>query len=63
MKNKEQIIMDMCYTYRHDYGLEKIDGIISSGTSQEERKYIYGIMKQMFENCIEPYMEFKINNQ
>jgi hypothetical protein len=62
MKNKEQIIMDMCYTYRHDYGLEKINGIISSGISLEERKCIYDKMKQLFENCIEPYMEFKINN-
>ena len=54
----------MCYTYRHDYGLEKQVGtgfadIISSGTTEQERQWIWAIMAQIFDNDIVPNMEFK----
>ena len=62
MRTKEQIILDMCYTWRHDYGLDKDEhdsggGLISSGLTDSERKILYAQMKQIYENCIEPYME------
>jgi hypothetical protein len=61
MKTREHIITDMCYTYRHDYGLDKInDGnIISSGTTEEERRWLWAVMAQIFDNNIAPHMEFK----
>ena len=40
MKTREEIIMDMCYTYRHDYGLDKDPNDPSwlSGMTPDERK-------------------------
>lgn len=57
--NREQIIRRMCLTYRYDYGLEKIPGSISSGTTEEERKFLWKQMSQIFDNDIAPFMEFK----
>ena len=64
MKTREEIITSMCYTYRHDYGLEKSTGtgfadIISSGTTEQERRWIWAVMAQIFDNDIAPHMEFK----
>lgn len=63
MKTREDIILDMCYTYRHDYGIEKSVGfgcnVLACGTNHVEKTYIYNIMAQIFDNCILPYMEFK----
>lgn len=65
MRTKEQIILDMCYTWRHDYGLDKMEhdsagGYVSVGLTNEERKILYNSMKQLYENCIEPYIEIKL---
>ena len=65
MRTKEQIILDMCYTWRHDYGLDKDEhdsggGFVSCGLTDDERKILYAQMKQLYENCIEPYMEPKL---
>ena len=54
----------MCYTIRHDYGLEKDagNGFISemeSGMTQSEREALWNQMAQIFDNDIAPYMEFK----
>lgn len=57
--NREKIIRSMCLTYRHDYGLEKIPDSISSGTTEEERKFLWQQMSQIFDNDIAPFMEFK----
>ena len=56
MKNKEQIITDMCYTYRQDYGLDKnpADPSWIAGMTPDERKGLYNTMKQIYENNIEP---------
>ena len=56
MKSKEQIITDMCYTYRQDYGLDKIptDPSWCAGMTPEERKGLYNTMRQIYENNIEP---------
>jgi hypothetical protein len=56
MTNKEQIITEMCYTYRQDYGLDKIptDPSWVAGMTPDERKGLYHTMKQIYENNIEP---------
>ena len=58
MKTKEQIITDMCYTYRHDYGLNKDPNDPSwlAGMTSDERTGLYNTMKQIYENNIEPLM-------
>ncbi len=64
MKTREEIITSMCYTWRHDYGLEKSIGtgfadVISSGMTKEERESLWRQMAQVFDNDISPNMEFK----
>ncbi len=64
MKTREQIITDMCYTWRHDYGLTKLEtdspwGTLSSGLTEDERKILWQHMAQIFDNTILPYMDFK----
>jgi hypothetical protein len=60
MKTREQIITSMCYTARHDYGLDRPKGqFIGSGMSQSEREALWNQMAQIFDNDILPYMEFK----
>ncbi len=60
---REQIITNMCYTYRHDYGLTISDDdkmyTLSSGVTEQERLNIWNTMAQIFDNDILPYMEFK----
>jgi hypothetical protein len=71
MSTREQIITNMCYTYRQDYGIVKdpvykdrpgmtdfID-TISAGMFQQEREALWCQMAQIFDNDIAPYMEFK----
>ncbi len=62
MKNREQIITDMCYTMRHDYGLEKDLGNgfiseLSAGMTQTEREALWRQMAQVFDNNIAPVLE------
>ena len=64
MKTREQIITSMCYTYRHDYGLDKPEGDnfankLSSGMTQTQRESLWRQMAQIFDNDILPHMEFK----
>ena len=64
MKSREQIIQSMCYTFRHDYGLEKDLGNgfvseMSAGMTKEEREQLWNQMAQIFDNDIAPFMEFK----
>lgn len=64
MKTREQIITSMCYTWRHDYGLDNPagDGFaskLSAGMTQQEREALYRQMAQIFDNDIAPHMEFK----
>jgi len=65
MKTREQIITDMCYTCRHDYGITKNNAgnstdILSSGMTDSERKSLWNQMAQLFDNNIAPHMKFKI---
>jgi hypothetical protein len=56
MTNKEQIITEMCYTYRQDYDLNKDPNSPSwcAGMTPEERKGLYNTMRKIYENNIEP---------
>ena len=61
--NREQIINNMCRTFRHDYGLRisEDDRMYSlmSGMTEREAQALYNDMAQIFDNDIAPYMEFK----
>ncbi len=58
--DRESIITSMCFTMRHDYGLEKPDHLfLASGMTSSERTSLYNQMSQIFDNCIIPYMEFR----
>lgn len=61
MKTREQIITDMCYTYRHDYGLDKDPNGPSwlSGMTPDERQGLYNTMAQIYDNNIAPIMDLK----
>jgi hypothetical protein len=53
---REQIITSMCYTYRHDYGLDRkdTDPLWIAGMTQTERQNLWNTMAQIFDNDIEP---------
>ena len=59
MKTKEQIIYDMCMTYRHDYGLRKKDGEPNwtAGMTEQDAKMLYKTMEQIYNNNLEPIIE------
>ncbi len=62
MKTREQIITSMCFTFRHDYGLEKDAGNgfiseFSAGMTRDEREFLYRQMTQIFDNDIAPILE------
>jgi len=64
MKTREQIITSMCYTMRHDYGLNRDlgNGFVNefaAGMTDEERAALRCQMSQLFDNDIAPYMEFR----
>lgn len=51
----------MCYTYRHDYGLDKDPNGPSwlAGMTEAERKGLWQTMAQIYDNDIAPNMELK----
>lgn len=59
MKSKEEIIYDMCMTYRHDYGLRKSPGDPPwiAGMTEEDAKMLYKTMEQIYNNNIAPVLE------
>ena len=64
MKTREEIITAMCYTWRHDYGVDRREhdgpgGLIVMGLTETQRKVLWGQMAQIFDNDIAPHMEFK----
>ena len=65
MKNKEQIINDMCMTYRHDYGLRKFPGEPNwtAGMTEQDAKMLYKTMEQIYNNDIEPLLRKKHNHK
>ena len=63
MKTREEIINNMCMTFRHDYGLRISEDdrmyTINSGMTEREAQSLYNDMAQVFDNDIAPYMDFK----
>ena len=59
MKTREEIITDMCYTYRHDYGLDKDpnDPPWTAGMTPDERNGLYLTMSKIYEHSIKPFVE------
>ena len=58
MKSRDEIISDMCYTFRHDYGLDKdTESIIGSGMTDDGRKYLWNSMAQIYDNVIAPLLK------
>jgi hypothetical protein len=59
MKNKVEIIHEMCLTYRHDYGLRKLpeDPPWTAGMTEEDAKMLYKTMEQIYDNNIAPILE------
>lgn len=55
-KDKQQLIHNMCMTYRHDYGLRKLPSDPSwvAGMTEEDAKMLYKTMEQIYNNDIEP---------
>ena len=53
---REEIINNMCFTYRHDYGLTISEDdkmyTLNSGVTELERKGIWNTMAQIFDNDI-----------
>lgn len=60
MKSKEELIHDMCMTFRHDYGLRKSPdaGPLSSGMTEQDAKMLYNSMEQIYNNNIEPILKY-----
>lgn len=61
---RDDIIAKMCYTYRHDFGLDKPEGkdfasLLSAGMTRSEREALWQQMAQIFDNVIALNMEFK----
>ena len=60
---REEIINNMCLTYRHDYGITISEDdkmyTLNSGVTELERKGIWITMSQIFDNDIAPYMKLK----
>jgi hypothetical protein len=57
---REQIIRSMCLTFRHDFELRRDpDDPFQNGMTEAERDSLLGVMGQIFDNDIAPYMEFK----
>jgi len=58
---REQIINNMCLTFRHDYGLEISEDdrmyTLMSGMTKQEREALYRDMAQIFDNDIAPLLE------
>ena len=59
MRTKEEIIHDMCMTYRQDYGLRKelTDPPWTSGMYEQDAKMLYKTMEQIYNNDIEPIID------
>lgn len=59
MKTREEIINAMCFTWRHDFGLDKDpdDDSIASGMTAIERVLLWNAMAQIFDNDISPLLD------
>jgi len=52
---RDEIISSMCYSVRHDFGLNKEKtSLLSSGMTDSERKALWSQMEQIYDNVIVP---------
>ena len=56
---KEEIIYNMCMTYRHDYGLRKAenDPPWTAGMTEQDAIMLYKTMEQIYNHNIEPLLQ------
>ena len=60
MRTREEFITSMCYTWRHDYGLDRRDSdLLAAGMTPEERMFLWQQMALIFDNDIAPYVKVK----
>lgn len=61
METREEIITDMCKTYRPDYDLDKDPNGPSwlAGMTPDERQGLYNTMSNIYDNDIKPIMDLK----
>ena len=59
MNTREEIINAMCYTWRHDFGLDKHpdDDSFVAGMTAIERVILWNAMAQIFDNDISPLLD------
>ena len=59
MKTREEIINAMCYTWRHDFGLDKHpdDDSFVAGMTAIERVFLWNAMAKIFDNDISPLLD------
>ena len=59
MKTREEIITSMCYTWRHDFGLNKSQQAypFQAGMTEQERKDLWNQFAQIYDNDIAPLIE------
>lgn len=65
MKTREEIINNMCMTFRHDYGLRISEDdrmyTLMSGMTEREAQELFNAMAQIFDNDIAPLIENAMN--
>lgn len=55
MKSREEIITSMCYTFRHDFGLDRLDeSTFNAGMTATERHALWNSMARLYDNDIAP---------
>ena len=61
MKTREEIINNMCMTFRHDYGLRISEDdrmyTLMSGMTEREAQELFNTMAQIFDNDIAPLVD------
>jgi hypothetical protein len=59
MRTREEIINSMCYTWRHDFGLDKHPEALplEAGMTTLERQHLWNSMAQIFDNDISPLLD------
>jgi hypothetical protein len=66
--DREQLITDMCLTFRHDYGLRISEDermySLNSGMTELERQGLFSTMSQVFEHHFAtPLEEYRMVNE
>jgi len=58
IKTREETILDMCITMRHDYGLDRNpEALIGCGMTDQERALLHMQMSQIYDTYVAPLVE------